>query len=287
MTAPRTIQVITRAKVWGDDQEPVAVQIDGQIVDWADAPIERDGDNLCLDGKPYKFGKQLDARREDGWTYFANLYRLQIGYNVLTSHTLTGDGPMGPDLQHPVSFAEAVEYARSIVTRNLSAYGTKVKAHVVPQPQHGDIFGDSVAIIEGQLHTRQEAANALLRGEYLPLDWKDDEAGDAPTPPASRSTPSNDGQEPTRIDDTIIRDLAQVRTVSPEWGGQPGTNAVKAGITEVWDSRPFAEVEELVRSLGWRPIGKQGAWQNPKWDAEAEQTRQKWERKLAARYGTA
>lgn len=291
MTIPNEVYILKRSDKIGSNYQPVEIKIGDLHYPWDEAPVKVVNDHyLEVDGHPYRWHRSLGMREgPDSCTDAASAYRLMIGWRVMCEYPTDSGPAMIPaqSIKHPVdTFDEAEQIARSMVTRYLASLNSPLRVEIAWQ--HGTEFGEPVAGLDGNNYTRIQATRAMFSNEWLPLDYDNhDEAGDAPTPPASRSTPSNDGQEPTRDKDTIIRDLAQVRTVSPEWGGQPGTNAVKAGITEVWDSRPFAEVEELVRSLGWRPIGKQGAWQNPKWDAEAEQTRQKWERKLAARYGTA
>ena len=282
--APRRISVISRTPVYADDShrfyaenpEPefVAVYLGGQFVDWPDAPVERDGNLLLVNGLAYRREHQHESQRRDDWDYYNDTYRIIAGWQVLLSGP--EDQQPHPNLQYPTQDrAEAVEIMRKYVTLNRSAYNSQMAGQVVWQERPGS-YGDPVATCDGAQHTREEAAQAILKGDWLPITYN--EAGDAPTSPASRSNPSTEGQEPTRTDDTIIRDLAQVRHVSPQWGAKRGTNAQKNGHTEAWDSRPFEEVEALVKQLGWRPIGKHGAYWNPKYDAEAERTRQAYEK---------
>ena len=288
--APRTIHIISRTSRTDHDAgwEPWGVSLTGDILPWDQAQTRvqiLSGNKVLADGQPYRYERRYGERaRGDHW-YVGHSYRLAVGYNVLASFTVGEASGFAPMMDHPVqSLDEAAAMARKLVTQNLSAYGTKVTAHIVYQNAAG--YSEPLGTCDGSQFQRHEAATAILKGQWLPITWND-EAGDAPTPPASRSIPSDDGQEPTQEDDTIIRDLAQVRHVSPQWGGKPGTNAQVNGRSVPWDSRPFEEVEALVKSLGWRPMGKQGAWWNPKFDAEADTNRQAWEHKLAARYGTA
>ena len=282
--APQRYSVITRKPVYDEtglfyaenaEREFVAIFIDGESVDWQDAPVEQDGNLLLVNGLPYRYERQREIRRRGDWTYYSDAYLLQAGWQVLLSSPFNPQPH--PNLQSPTpDWDDAVEIMRKYVTLNRSGYDSKMLGQVVWQERPGS-YSDPVAICDGAQYTREDAARAILKGDWLPLTYND-EAGDAPTPPASDSIPSDDGQEPTRTDDTIIRDLAQVRHVSPQWGGKPGTNAQVNGRNEAWDSRPFEEVEALVKSLGWRPMGKQGAYWNPKFDAEAQARREAYER---------
>ncbi|NIV30486.1 MAG: hypothetical protein GWN58_13610 [Anaerolineae bacterium] len=292
--APQRVSVISRTPVYADESKRfyaenperqfAAIGLGGKSVEWADAPVEWDGNLLLVNGLPYRHERQRESRRHEDWIYYNDSYRLQTGWQVLLSSPLNPEPH--PNLQNPTQDrAEAEITARQYVTQNRSAYNSKMVGHVVWQESPGS-YGDPVATCDGAQFTREEAARSILKGEWLPFTYIIDEAGDAPTSPASRSNPSNEGQEPTRTDDTIIRDLAQVRHVSPQWGNPAGTNAQKNGRCESWDSRPFEEIEALVQSLGWRPIGKHGTYWNPKFDAEAARAKAEWEQRLAAMYGT-
>ena len=287
MSAPQTIHIIFRVSRtdYDDTWQPWGVSFNGEITPWAEAAVTMKGSHVEVNGQLYRRQRKYGERVRDGFFYQGYTYCLMVGYNVLASTDFEGrPGPFVPEFQHPVdTFSEAEEKARWLVTTLLAGQGTPLHVQIVPQ--RGLDYGEPVGELDGRQYTRYQAARTLLSGDYFPLDWTNDEAGNAPTSPASRSIPSDDDQEPTQADDTIIRDLAQVRHVSPQWGAGAGTNAQVNGRNVAWDERPFEEVEAMVKSLGWRPMGKQGGWWNPKFDAEAERNRQEWERdpKAAAR----
>ena len=263
LTAPETVLVAkrTRAKDHEAKWQWWGIQIDGESIPWADAPVEfgQDGRTLYINDIPYAKEQKFRESTADDWWIMSYVYRIQIGWQVLL-YSPRNPQP-SPILRHPTQDrGEAETVARHYVTQNRSAYDSQMVGQVVWQDR--DSYSDPVAICDGAEYTRQDAGLALLRGELLPLTYND-EAGDAPTSPASRSQDSQETQEPTRADDTIIRDLAQVETVRPQYPPQRGTLAVAAGRFLNWDDRPFEEVEAQVKSLGWRPIGKQGTFQNP------------------------
>ena len=265
MDAPHEVYILTRNTGETTGWEPREIKIgDKPSIPWDKAPVEGQDDLLLVNGLPYLWARSLGwAKGPNGSTDSVSAYKLLIGYNVLASFTACGKtSGFAPLLSHPVQDrAEAESEARKVVTQNLSAYGTKVVARVVRQD--GMEWSEPVAEVDGHKHQRHEAAKAILQGTWLPLDWTD-EAGDAPTPPAPSSEAPPLEQEPTHTDDTIIRDLAQAETVRPQGFGKRGTDAIIPGQGwQSWDDRPFEEIEKLVRSLHWKPIGKHGTYLNP------------------------
>ena len=209
--APRRVTVISKAPVYADDSrtryadspkwEKVAIALDGAFVDWADAPVEQDGDMLLVNGLPYRKEYQRESKRHDGWDYISDTYRLQIGWRVFYEYATEQGRQMLPALSspHPTeTFDEAAQDTRKTVTHYLTTSRSRLVTEI--RWQHGSEFGEPVARLDGHNYTRQEAAAAFLSGEWLPFDWDKHETGDAATPPASESPPAE--EEPAKDDTT-------------------------------------------------------------------------------------
>ena len=202
---PQRITVVSRSPLYDESKrfyaenpkrEYMAIHLDGEFVAWSDAPVERDGHLLLVNGLPYRREHQRESQRRDDWDYYSDTYRIQTGWQVLLADP---DSPPHPNLQYPTQDrSEAVEIMRKYVTLNRSAYNAKITGQVVWQERPG-VFGEPVAICDGAQHTRMDAGQAILNGEWLPLSYND-EAGDAPTPPASEDPPAQ--EEPVQNDTT-------------------------------------------------------------------------------------
>ena len=225
--APQRIALIGRAPVYADEdkrfnaenpeREFVGISLNGKPVDWADAPVEWDGDLLLVDGLPYRWEHRRDSRRYEDWIYYSDGYRIQVGWQVLLSSPLNPQPH--PNMPHPTWDREEAETnARYYVTKNRSAYNSKMTGQVVWQERPG-VYGDPVAICDGAEYTRHDAGLAVLRGELLPFTYTDDEVGDAATPPTSEDPPAK--EEP-----------GTDNTTDPD-GGQPDTDPPPTIVLEV------------------------------------------------------
>ena len=199
--APFDIRILTRHQEYGDAGEPIAAETEpGKALAWADAGIEQVGNRLMFRGQPYAYLRRIKEEQGDDYLlYRITAWRRQSGWQVLTTHDVRGTGTLAPDHRHPYeSLEQAERYAREVVTRNLSAYATPVRAEIVWQTDRGR-WGKPVAGLDGANHDRRDAARAILDGTWLELDWKNDEAGDGGISPASNDAilPAEDGSDST------------------------------------------------------------------------------------------
>jgi hypothetical protein len=202
---PARILVVSHGDDLDAPKTPIGVVVDGQRIDWADAPVTRT-DNpkaLIYDGRPYRFAASAGYRpHPEGGFAFGAIFRLLQGWQVLISnaHLATGQTPvMVPAQPFPhQDRAEASDFARLLATRNKASLGSNLVCQIAWRD--GDDLGEPVAELDAREHTRSEAAAALLAEQGLAWDWEivqEDGPGDAPTSPGPESPEETDRDHDT------------------------------------------------------------------------------------------
>jgi len=275
MTTPNEVYILSRSDQAGTNYRPIEIKLGDQpAIPFARADVQKQGNMLLVNGHPYRWHRSLGMRQgPDGCDDAISAYRLMSGWRVMCEYP-TDHGPTmipAQSITHPVAtFDEAEQIARGMVTRYLASLNSPLRVEIVWQ--HGTEFGEPVAGLDGNNYTRIQAANAMLAGEWLPLDYDNhDEAGDDHTPPAPSSPPSVE-QEPTQDQDTTSRASGQAVVMVVHYRGT-GKSVIPTGnydgataeLVAWFDGHDGAPPERNVKLL--RDILKQRGYKAsyPEW----------------------
>jgi hypothetical protein len=274
---PTEVVIQSRSQEWEGPRSPERIRIGDQILDWSDAPVAYAGDQILLvDGLPYGWARSAGYRphREGGWAW-GSVYRLLIGWQVLRSTRALNQGDADVDMAPLARFpcpdrAEADRAARSLVTRNLASLNGHLRVALVWQDAQG--LSEPIAMLDGRNHPRGEAVAAMTAGDWLEWDWVApdvDEAGDAPTPPASESPRMEADHTHDTTEDVGEQIVLVVRYESHPAAVQPAQVFANGHLVQITDgagnevpppAHSMAEIRLALQHQGYAPDYSAWSW---------------------------